>query len=199
MYIEEMTFRIKSVSPILFNRRSLMLEMEMDPSLLIKTKPKEGKLEYQMRIWQKRAYVNAEGKIFIPATYFSAGFRESQKSTRCAILPEGAKKGSLLNYLSSVQPETITTDFTVDDLHPYADIVVLTTGFKKTSMPCVRPQLSYEVDLKVISASELVTIKQVRPMLEYVGSFLGIGDYTPRCSGRFGRFEVLSAKSKILS
>jgi hypothetical protein len=197
MYMETMKFQLKSATPLLFNRRSFMLDVLQNPELRQVTKPKEEKLAYEMRICNNKAYINAAGMIEIPSSYFMAGFKESQKNTRCPIIPKGAKKGTLGNYLSALLVETISTQYTEKDLKPFATIVCLSTGFKKTSMPCVRPQLMWEGELSVISTTELVTLEQVQPMVEYVGRFLGIGDYTPRCGGQFGRFNVVKASSSI--
>lgn len=195
MYVETMTFQLKSSTPLLFNRRSFMLDKLQDSSLEQITKPKEDKLTYEMRICNKKAYFDDNGKIYIPSQYFSAAFKESQKLTRCPVIPEGAKKGTLSNYLSAVLIESIKTDYTEADLKPFATIVCLSSGFKKTSMPCVRPQLTWQGELKVISTSPMVTLKQIEPIVVYTGQFLGIGDWTPRCSGQFGRFEVVKASS----
>ena len=197
MYLENMKFQLKCATPLLYNRRSFMLDVLQDPSLKQGTKPKEEKLVYEQRICNKKAYFDDQGHLEIPAAYFMAGFKESQKNTRCPIIPKGAKKGTLLNYLSAIKVDSIITSYTEKDLKPFATIVCLSSGFKKTSMPCVRPQLTWEGELNLFSTSELITIEQVKPMLEYVGIFLGIGDWTPRCGGRFGCFTVEGSESKI--
>jgi hypothetical protein len=199
MYVENMKFKLKSITPLLFNRRSFMLDKLQDPSLEQKDKPKESKLDYELRICKEKAYYDEKGHLDFPSQYFLAAFKESQRQTRCPIVPEGGKKkGTLLNYLSAILVSDLHLPQKREDLQDFATIVCLQQGMKKMSMPCVRPKLpSWEGLLEITSASECVTLKQVQPMVEYCGKFLGIGDWTPRCSGRFGMFEVVKASSDI--
>ena len=132
--MEQLQFQLKNFqdSPILFNRRRFMIELEHDQSL---SKQKgESAYQHQMRIFKKKAEFSPDGKVIITGNYFKKAFSYSQRQTCCPIKPAGTSKknGTLTQALSALFIDDIKTNYTEADLQPYEDICCIAKGMNKS-------------------------------------------------------------------
>lgn len=189
----EMTFHLTSApdSPILFNRRSFMLDIERDPSL--ERQSGETPYEHQLRVHLLKADYSDDGHILILGTHFRKAIQYSQKRDHCPIPPKGVKKrgANIMSLLPALWIDDIKTEYTKTDLTHFDTICCSNNKGQKNSIPSVRPQLiNWQVDLKITSATPLVDRGMLLEVLEWCGLFCGIGDYRPERGGKFGRFDV---------
>jgi len=191
--LTQMSFHLKNMidSPILFNRRSFMLDVMRDPSL----KKQKGEEDYahQMRIFKKKAEYDSKGNVMILASHFKKAFSYSQAQTCHPIAPKGATKrtANLSKILPALFIEDIKTDYTEKDLKNFDALCCIQNGMKKSSVLSIRPMLeNWEGVLNMTTCSDVIGREEIFDMLTWVGLYCGIGDWRPERGGKYGRFIV---------
>lgn len=192
--LTQMSFKLKSLidSPILFNRRSFMIDIMKDPSL--KKQKGEDDYTHQLRIFKKKAEYDLDGHILILGGHFKKAFQYSQGQNCHPIAPKGVSKrnANLNKLLPALFIEDIKTNYTADDLVSFDQLVCIQNGMKKSSVLSCRPMLKkWEGTLNITSCSDLIGPEEVIDMLQWCGILCGIGDWRPERGGKFGRFEVI--------
>lgn len=191
--ITPVSFKLTSMpgSPILFNRRSFMIDLQRDPSL--KKQKGEEDFAHQLRIYKLKCEYNSAGNIIIPSAHVKKAMSYSQGQNCHPIQPKGATKrtATLSKVLAAVFVDDITTKYTEADLDHFDSMVCIQNGMKKSSVMNIRPMLrTWEADLTMTIASDLVGREEILDMLEWCGTFCGLGDWRPERGGNYGRFTV---------
>jgi hypothetical protein len=191
MIANQFTFKLTSMkdSPILFNRRSFMLDLLRDSSL--KKSKNEEDLAHQMRIFKLKCEYNLDKNVIIPAQHIKKAMGYSQMLTCHPLAPKGATKRNAT--LSKLLPAIIAMDIDLgvkaDDLQHFDAYVCI--GMKKSSVLSVRPMLNqWQGNLTLMVATDLIDREILLDMLEWCGLFCGVGDWRPERGGKYGRFMV---------
>jgi len=197
MNIQTVRISIEGLSPLLFNRKSLMLDIKTDANLQ-KVKAEDG-LEYENRIFREKAHVNAEGFVVVPQTWIKRSLVETQRQNACPIKPpSAARKNATMKtqlnagfFCEDCVVQYKGSGFKKEDLVPYRSICTIpSTG---GSIPVVRPMIpagwTVDIDFQIISPE--VTESVLRELMTWVGIFAGIGEWRVSNGGQFGRFKVL--------
>jgi hypothetical protein len=168
-----------------------MIDIERDPSLT-KQKGEDG-YSHQMRIYKLKCEYNLAGNIIISAAHIKKAMSYSQGQNCHPIRPKGVSKrnATLSRILPAVFVDDVVTKYTEADLGHFDSMVCISTGMKKSSVVNVRPQLSkWEAELTMTIASDLIGREEILDMLQWCGTFCGLGDWRPERGGNFGRFDV---------
>jgi len=212
----EVELIIGSKSPVLFDR--------MDPQTLLNMAGgvKTGK-DTETPILEKAAKklyreFDDEGDIGFPAENFFACFVEAGRhemyDTKAKI---STKDSSLLPAMLSIKEDFIAFEITtpkeiltktkaewrgnegwVVDIRK----AVLDNGGKKVACPAIRPKIHSwraKMTLNLDLQGHPVNEEKIKDLIAKAGNMIGIAAYRPSCRGTFGRFEILSWKSKAIA
>ena len=197
---QKITLKVKGVSPMLFNRKSIMLEEGEE----FQKQRGENGMNVEERIWREKAHVDDQDQVVIPSEWVKRSLVGSQKRNAYPIKPVGAtrKDASMLTYFNSgvFFNDTVVTlkgkPVTKQTLTPHKSIVTIPkTG---GSVPCMRPMVEagWEAEIEGVICDEYVTPENLQEALEWVGFYSGWGDWRPQSGGQFGRFEAKVTKGK---
>lgn len=129
---------------------------------------------------------NKAGQCYIPADQLRVSMINAGSYVKAKV--GGRSKSMKVIVAATFQPspeEIILPDYDAIDKRSAVNRNV------KARVIVVRPkwsEWSAEFVLKVYE--DTLTIQTIRQIIEYAGSYVGIGSYRPTCNGMFGRFEV---------
>jgi hypothetical protein len=185
---------IKGVSPLLQNRRSILIDQEENPDKFKKNRS-ETHQEFSERTWLLKAHKNPEGFIFAPGEWFKETLKASQKRNAFPIAPPNAKRqdSSMYDYFVSgvVFEDSIIQSFEGDqiketDLKPFKKVCILQ---KKSSIVVIRPMIpEWKLTISGTIVDAAITEKMLLSAFDWIGKFFGFGDFRPQRGGVFGRF-----------
>ena len=177
---------IEGVSPLLMNRPS---------QLDIGEKSKDQKRETMTKeeIAEAKLYTDAEGKVYMPATWFQGAVVEAGKQKKMM------GKGSAKATYSKVAGSCV-------EINPFE--IVLNAKWKVFSILAVnpttrgrnvlhRPQFDkWKADFECTFDENQIEIPVMKELFDIAGRNVGVGDWRPQKKGRFGKFQVTSWKEK---
>jgi hypothetical protein len=57
----------------------------------------------------------------------------------------------------------------------------------------IRPKWDeWSVSFELHVDNDTITVETVKEIVENAGKFVGVGSFTPRCNGSFGRFDLMN-------
>lgn len=155
-----------------------------------KTK-KEDAITYEKEHWQEKAYVNDDGKLFIPSENLHECMKQGS-SYWGQTIPGSGKKTYTDLIKSAVIVEDLVMDKTTNDLIEYGKIVNGTpNGRKPSKVYRIRPLLRpWGGSFKFHVFDARLEADVLRTILSYSGMYRGLGDWRPK----FGRFKLIDLK-----
>jgi hypothetical protein len=202
----QISYKITGLTPLLFNRRSMMMEDGEE----FKQKKGEETSAFDLRIWPEKAHANPDGTLFIPDTWIRQALIDTQKATRHAIKPP-AMKGVKQRADATMKPYFIsglsiensplmtmgTTQAANKCLRPAtkADLRAMKQMCRIPStggvIPVIRPMLPvWSATVSITITDEVINEPVIRECLEWVGRYSGMGDWRPQNGGSYGKFQV---------
>lgn len=133
-------------------------------------------------------YRNKEGKCFIPADQIRGSLIGAGTYMKSKV---GNKSKSMKTIVAACfipEPqEIIIPDYDSIDKRSAVNRNV------KARVITIRPKWTdWEVDFLLNVYEDSITTETVKQLLEYAGSYVGIGSFRPTNNGMFGRFKVVS-------
>jgi len=187
MRIEQLTYTIQGLSPILLNNpRGLLAQSGAAPSRQKKIPSPEEEAE-------GGTYRTAEGVLAVPAIAVrnamitaAAGFKYKTRSWKGFVSHVEIRPAELLVlYDSQEQP---VTEYEID----LRRAVIKGRGAVARARPMVR---DWRASFTFLADTEMLPHDRPRELLRMfladAGARIGIGDYRPEKTGWFGRFAVL--------
>ena len=172
--------RVRGISPLLIHRNSPEME-----KLLAKARNNEAKQKVEEENYHLYLYVDDDGRPYVPDIMLQRAFIEAAKEFQ----QQGKRKKT---YKNLVAGGFVTI---LEEKIP----IISKTGYKpdkrfvrvqKNRILRVRPRFDdWELEFTIVIDDSLdhEVIKQI---ISYAGSYIGIGDFRPTCTGPFGRFEL---------
>jgi hypothetical protein len=177
---------IEGTSPLLMNRPS---------QLDIGEKSKTSKRETQtpIEIAEAKLYTDADGRTYIPATWFQGCLVEAGKQKK--MMGKGSSKATYSKVAGSsveVNPFEILLKekfevFTILAVNP------TTKGRNVLHRPMFK---KWKIDFEVTFDEEAIEVPVMKELFDIAGRIVGVGDWRPAKKGRFGKFQVTSWKEK---
>jgi hypothetical protein len=178
---------IEGTSPLLMNRPN---------QLDIADKSKDVKRENRTAkdIASEKLYIDSEGKIYLPSTWFRGSIVEAGKKKK------RGGTGSAKSNFSGIVGSSV-------EINPF-EIVIAKPNWKVFSILAVnpttrgknvlhRPQFDkWEVDFEVVFDEDQIEPSVLKEIFDIAGKFVGVGDWRPAKKGSFGKFQVTSWKEK---
>lgn len=136
------------------------------------------------------AYLDNEGKPFIPSDHFRGAFIGAGSFLKAKV---GNSKKSMKNIVAAmfyVLPEKIPLEnnFVIDKRSSVNRNI-------KARVIVIRPKWeTWKVNFELHVDNDTITEETIRNVIEYAGQYVGIGSFSPRCNGMFGRFKIVSLK-----
>lgn len=211
MDLVQSSFMIYGVSPILYNRKDLILE----DSPLFKKQRGEDYMVVENRIWKEKAHYlkitcnsndpeerelkNANDIIVVPAQWLKMSLVNTQKQSAFPIKPAGARRsndtmkqffiaGVLFDENIELMDAKGKNPITRKDLAQHKCVVTVPKG---GSIPCVRPMIqSWSSEIRYTILDKAINKKIIEDCFEYIGIYFGLGDWRPQHGGMFGRFSM---------
>ena len=168
---------------------------------------------YDKRTWREKAHVHADGRVYIPGISLAKGLVSTAMQLGDKVPGRGAKRwGSVfksglmspspIDLLQPPESRVVTSDVTpnkgwkpiLKDELQYVDVFCDATPGKPSGgrvwrrFPIVH-QWSGTATILVIN--DTITEAVLMRHLELCGQINGLGRWSPRASGEFGRFKVL--------
>ena len=158
---------IKGTKPLLMNNPNSM------------NAPKEGK-ETPV---EAMLYKNKKGQIYQPAEHILQMMKDS------AYRYKGKKMSALVNAFLDIEPmEIIHSNQKYEIFENQVVIQKARISKKRPIFP------EWKLEFTMISLDKQLTGNDLKDILEYAGTFNGLGDWSPRKGGRYGRFVVTKFK-----
>jgi len=175
---------IEGTSPLLMNRPS---------QLDIGDKSKTSKRETQspVEIAEAKLYKDAEGKIYLPATWFQGCIVEAGKQKK--MMGKGSAKATYSKVCGSsveINPFEIVIK---EKWSVFSILAVNPTTRGKNVLH--RPKFDkWNANFEVTFEEEAIEVPVMKEIFDIAGRVVGVGDWRPAKKGRFGKFQVTSWK-----
>jgi hypothetical protein len=195
MDIRHITIDVKGVSPLLQNRKSLMLDRVKRPEL--NKQRGENYTDLENRTWKLKAHINDQNHVYCPGEWFKRTIMATQKRGKYPLQPPGSrsKNQTMLPYFISglfIEDSEILINknpITEKDLLPFESVV---TPPGQGSVICIRPMIKdpWYLNVNITIIDDAISEKCVFDVMNWCGLYMGIGDFRPQNGGNFGRFEI---------
>lgn len=184
--METYNIQIEGTSPLLMNRPS-----QLDIGEKSKTSKRETQTPRELA--ESKLYVDAEKKVYLPATWFQGCIVEAGKQKKMM------GKGSAKATYSKVAGSSV-------EINPFE--IVLNEKWEVFSILAVNPTTrgrnvlhrpmfkKWNIDFEVTFDEEQIEVPVMKELFDIAGRSVGVGDWRPAKKGRFGKFQVISWKEK---
>lgn len=133
---------------------------------------------------EKALYRDESGNIYQPAEHFERAFAEAGKQFKVAG-KRGATWSKLLSATLEVQPFAIPHKVTKYEIDARPVVI------QKSRVVRYRPRFdAWQLSFDIVISDVQVPVTVVRQVVDYAGTYIGIGDYRPNKGGKFGKFAV---------
>jgi len=176
---------IEGITPLLMNRPNQIEITDTSKNVKRETRtPKE--------IAEQGLYKDAEGKIYIPSTWFRGTLVEAGKQKKLG--GRGTSKSTyskMVGMCVSIEPFELLLKEQSWDVFT---ILVVNPATGKRNIRH-RPQFKkWKCDLQVQFEEELIEPPVMKELFDIAGKYVGVGDWRPAKKGMFGKFQVTSWK-----
>lgn len=180
---QEIKVEIQGISPLLFNRF-------LESDIIGKSKRKAG--AESEKIIEDKLYI-LEGKIYTPSTHILGSLINAAKNFQI----KGKGKS---NYSRLVGSSVEVKEDAI--IHKYQGWVAwrisAVNPMTKGRMIVTRPRMEkWAFEFTLVLRDESIGIETIKEILDYAGSYVGIGDWRPEKKGKFGKFIVTEFKPVI--
>lgn len=188
----EFVVRIEGISPLLYNRKSFMLDQMTDTSL--EKQKNEDAMQHNMRVYKEKAHLK-DDLVIIPSEWIKRSLAGTQKQTANPIKPANARRKTdtiLRNIISGcfVDDTPLNGPVRKDDLEPFKSMVTIPST--KGTILNTRPMIQkWSADITFSIVDEVLDENIIRTLMTWVGVYSGIGEWRPANGGNFGRFMVI--------
>lgn len=157
-------------------------------------KEKEGKDEYDARVWRARMHVNDEGEVYIPAMALKSALQEAAKYLSMQIPGKGKATYTKHFEAGIMVLEDAPTGVMADKVR--AEKLYLHANGQRGSGTRVwrrMPRIdSWTADVDWHILDPIITESVFKKVLSEAGNLIGIGRWRPRNGGIYGRFRCES-------
>lgn len=179
---------IKGITPVVWNRQTMELRN------LIKKLKKDELEENELKNWMMKAETN-NGNAIIPPEWIIGCLVNSAKETRIVPWFATSKNQTYTNYISNIKVSVgkPIVAGSVKDLKR-KEAILSSQGSSNKGGKVLRchPILEkWEAEFELIDTVERMRIQELKELLTWGGTAVGIGDQRKR---NFGRFELVSIK-----
>lgn len=176
---------ITGITPLLMNRPSQLEISDKSKDVKRETKTPEEKAKSKL-------YTDAEGKIYMPSTWFRGALVEAGKQKKM-----GGKGSSKATYSKAIGSCASVEPFEILLKKPnwktFSILAVNPTTRGRNQLD--RPQFkNWEADMQVQFEEEQIEPSIMKEIFDIAGKFVGVGDWRPAKKGMFGKFQVTSWK-----
>ncbi|MDD5095710.1 MAG: hypothetical protein PHV74_15250 [Dehalococcoidia bacterium] len=138
--------------------------------------------------WKEEAlnslYTDEQGRIYEPSDHIEGSLKEAARQFKITG-KRSATYAKLIGSTVAVSPAAIPhkiTDYVVDS----RPVVV-----QRARVIRYRPRFDkWEIDFEIRSMDDQLDKEVLKQILDYAGSYVGIGDFRPGRGGKFGKFIV---------
>jgi len=173
---------IQGITPLLMNRPSQLEISDKSKDVKRETKTPEEKAEGKL-------YTDAEGKIYMPSTWFRGALVEAGKYKK-----RGGTGSSKSNFSKIVGSCVLIEPFEILMKKPewktFSILAVNPTTRGRNQLD--RPQFKkWEADMQVQFEEEQIEPSVMKELFDIAGKLVGVGDWRPAKKGMFGKFQVV--------
>lgn len=138
-------------------------------------------------------YRNADGQCFIPSEQIRGALIGAGSYMKSKVGGRSRSMKVIVAAMFLPQPtEILLPDYDAIDKRSAVNKNV------KARVITIRPKWTqWEADFDLLVYEDSITTETVHQLLEYAGSYVGIGSFRPTNNGMFGRFEVTSLTKEI--
>lgn len=134
---------------------------------------------------------NKEGKCFIPADQLRGSFINAGTYVKSKV---GVRSKSMKQTVASMF--MVTPDEIILPEYDTIDKRSAVNQRVKARVIKIRPKwMNWEVEFTLNVMENSLTKETIQSIIEYAGSYVGIGSFRPTNNGMFGKFEVISIES----
>jgi len=151
---------------------------------------KEGKDEYDSRVWRARMHVDTDGQVVIPAMALKSSLQEAAKYLNMRIPGQGKatytkhfEAGVLI--LEDAKTGVLAEDVKSEKLYLHANGVRGSGTRVWRRMPRID---SWEAEVEWHILDPIITEDVFARVLREAGNLIGIGRWRPRNGGIYGRY-----------
>ncbi len=187
--------KIKSETPIILNVRKR--ESDIEKSKLTKDELEEWELN--KKNWSRKAELNKQDEVVVPARWFMCALEEVCKRTR--MVPHFATRKTE-TYTNYVQIFTVISNGKPlckrKDLQPYEAYTNKTPNTKKRSMIwTIRPMVeNWSAEFDIIDPMGRMKKEELKQLITYMGLYVRIGDNRKHNFGAFSLTSLTLIKEK---
>jgi len=176
---------IEGTTPLLMNRPSMLDIGDKSKDVKRETKTKE-------EISEGKLYVDLEGRIYLPSTWFRGALVEAGKQKKMS--GKGSAKATYSKAVGSfvsVEPFELLVKNPKWETFSILAVNPTTKGRNVLNRPQFK---NWEVDLEVHFEEEQIEPSVMKELFDMAGKSVGVGDWRPAKKGMFGKFQVTSWK-----
>ena len=168
---------IEGQSPLLQHR--FAVDGQDEPS-----KVRSGVPEWKAE-GEKALYRDEAGTIYQPSEHLERAFAEAGKQFKIQG-KRGATWSKVLSSTLEIQPYAIPHQITDYEIDARAAVI------QRARIIRYRPRFDkWRLTFDILIMDEQVPVTVVRQVVDYAGMYVGIGDFRPGKSGKFGKFSVV--------
>jgi len=173
--------RIRGVSPLLMHRNSPEMEL-----LLKKARNNEAKQKVEEENYHLYLYVDGDGRPYVPDIMLQRCFIEAAKEFQ----QQGRRKKTYKNVVAGGLVTILEEKIPIISQGGYKPDKRF-VKVQRNRVLRVRPRFDdWELEF-TLAIDESLDEEVIEQIIRYAGSYVGIGDFRPTCSGPFGRFELV--------
>jgi|SRR5208282_5421421 len=157
------------------------------------TQNQETHEKYDQRIWKDKIWVNEEGRVYIPPTNLKKCLEEAARYIGQTVPGKGKKTWTKFFERGLAVLEPIVLNISAGDL-TFEDVFVPANGKRGDGtrvyrrFPIVKAGWEGVVQINILD--QTITSESLFRHLEEAGRFIGMGRFSPRVGGFYGRFAV---------
>jgi len=187
--LEKLEATLLGVSPLLMNNGrgadpTDELTRQLKPLTIKKPKTDEVLSEIRRLEWARSLYLDADGRLAIPADNILAAVIEGARKSKLGKDAEAGVFDSEPFYqIHHEGPKDLDRLYVTPGFCDYRGVVV---ARRRTMRARARVPAGWRLPIALMVNTEIIEVRAVVAALEAAGERIGLGDYRPR----FGRFTV---------
>lgn len=179
------TIKVEGITPLLMNPLNEKAQQLLKQYWDGMKKPKEKTKVTPKEIAEAKIYYTPDGKIGFPSSGFKRGIE--------TVMPQFDKYGKKdikggVFFLEEIVP----IKFKIKKVNQGWG---RSSGMNRTPMPTIRPEFTeWSCELKTRFNTEIINLEQLINLLNWAGTYCGLGDWRPEKRGTYGQYQVSNTK-----
>jgi hypothetical protein len=135
-------------------------------------------------------YRNKKGVIYIPSEHIRCSLINAGKYVKAKVGNANKNMSNIVAGMFYISPEELPLkqDYDIDKRSAVNQNI-------KARIISIRPKFTdWETEFVLSVDNDTITNDTIRSIIEYAGSYVGIGSYRPEHKGQFGRFVIKEFK-----